>query len=145
MQDLMIQEAIRQQQLDAAKQQEAQERRANIQYAIIAITVISFILIFMALSRSIIVNERWLKFLGLIGLLLVFEFINLLLHPFLEDITHHSPVWMLLIMVGIAAFLVPIHHRLEHFIRHILTKKNKQMRLQAARKTIAELEDQVEA
>jgi len=40
-------------------------------------------------------------------------FVNLLVHPFLEKITHHTPVLMLIAMVSVAALLVPMHHRLE--------------------------------
>ena len=43
---------------------------------------------------------RLIEFLGVIALLLVFEFLNLLLHPMLVKITHHSPVQMLLALVG---------------------------------------------
>ena len=67
---------------------------------------------------------------------LVFEFLNLLLHPFLERITHHSPVLMLLSLVCIAALLVPLHHKLEHLAVHKLVEKNKQIRLAEAKKTI---------
>jgi hypothetical protein len=47
---------------------------------------------------------------------------------------------MLLVMVGIAALLVPVHHRLEKWITGRLVEKNKKIRLAAAKKTIATLE-----
>jgi len=49
-------------------------------------------------------------------------------------------VLMLLGLVCIAALLVPLHHRLEKWATHILVEKNKQIRLAAAKKTIAKLE-----
>jgi hypothetical protein len=64
----------------------------------------------------------------------------LLIHPFLEKITHHSPVLMLLCLVVLASLLIPLHHKLEHFIKHKLTEKNKAIRLAAAKKTIEQLE-----
>jgi hypothetical protein len=70
----------------------------------------------------------------------VFEFLNLLIHPFLEKITHHSPFLMLLSLVTLAALLIPLHHKLEHWAVNKLVEKNKQARLAAARKTIDELE-----
>jgi amino acid transporter len=76
-----------------------------------------------------------------VGLLLVFEFINLFIHPYLGRITDHSPIWMLLILVCLAALLVPLHHRLENWITHRLAEKNKRIRLNAAKKTIADLEE----
>jgi hypothetical protein len=69
-----------------------------------------------------------------IALLIVFEFLNLLLHPFLESITHHNPVLMLLALVCIAALLVPLHHRLEKWAAHKLVEKNKLIRLAVAKK-----------
>jgi hypothetical protein len=47
---------------------------------------------------------------------------------------------MLLAMVCIAALLIPLHHKLEHWITHKMVEKNKKIRLAAAKKTIATLE-----
>ncbi len=85
-------------------------------------------------------NNNHLSFFVVIALLIVFEFLNLLLHPFLERITHHSPVLMLLALVCIAALLVPLHHRVEKWATNKLVEKNKQIRLAAAKKTIQKLE-----
>lgn len=113
--------------------------KKNIQFALIALGIITFIFSFLILSRRHITNTSLIKFLGIVALLLVFEFLNLLLHPFLERITHHSPVLMLLSLVAIAALLVPLHHKLEHWATHKLIEKNKQIRLASAKKTIEEL------
>jgi hypothetical protein len=48
-----------------------------------------------------------------VALLIVFEFFNLLLHPFLKRISGHSPELMLLALVCKAALLVPLHHKVE--------------------------------
>ncbi len=124
--------------------QAAAERRQNIQFALIAFGIISFIIIFLLLSRRIITNTKVIEFLGVIALLIVFEFLNLLLHPFLERITHHSPVLMLLALVCIAALLVPLHHRVEKWATAKLVEKNKRIRLAAAKKTIEQLEKEVD-
>jgi hypothetical protein len=89
------------------------------------------------------VNEGVIRFIGIIGLLVVFEFINLLIHPALERITNHSPVLMLLILVCIAALLIPLHHRLEKWVTHKFVEKNKRIRLAAAKRTIEKLEGNV--
>lgn len=126
---------------EQAKIQEAKEQRKhNLQYAVIALGIVSLIILFLLLSRSIIVNEKWVRFFGVIGLLVVFEFLNLLLHPWLEKITNHTPVLMLMALVCIAALLVPLHHRLENWAKKTLVEKNKQIRLAAAKKTIDKLE-----
>ena len=117
-----------------------EERQRQIQYLFIGIGIIATVIIFLLLSHSIIVKEGVIKFIGIIGLLVVFEFINLLIHPVLERITHHSPVLMLLILVCIAALLIPLHHKLEKWVTHKMVEKNKQIRLAAAKRTIEQLE-----
>lgn len=130
---------------EQAKSREADEQRKhNIQYALIALGIIVFVSLVLLLSRSIIVNEKWVEFLGVLGLLIVFEFINLLIHPYLARFTHESPVFMLVILVMIAALLIPLHHRLEHWIKDKMVEKNKKIRLEAAKKTIARLEKKSE-
>ncbi len=117
-----------------------QQRKQNIQYALLALGIITFVILFLALSRRHITNTKVIQFLGVVALLVVFEFLNLLLHPFLERITHHNPILMLLALVCIAALLVPLHHKLEKWATHKLVEKNKQIRLAAAKKTIEQLE-----
>ena len=125
---------------DAKKEEESQQRRENIQYALIALGIITFVILYLLLSRSFITNSKLIEFFGVIALLIVFEFLNLLLHPFLEKITHHSPLLMLLTLVCIAALLVPLHHRAEKWATQKLVEKNKKIRLAAAKKTIQQLE-----
>jgi tetratricopeptide (TPR) repeat protein len=124
---------------NAKKAREAEQRKENIQYVLIALGIISFVMIFLLLSRNFITNSRIIQFLGVIALLIVFEFLNLLLHPFLEGITNHSPILMLLTLVSIAALLVPLHHRIEKWAINKLVEKNKAIRLAAAHKTIQDL------
>lgn len=120
----------------------ATARARNLQFALIAVGILAFIIIFLLLSRSIITNTRVISFLGVVALLIVFEFLNLLLHPFLERVTHHSPLLMLLALVCIAALLVPLHHKLEKWATAKLVEKNKAIRLAEAKKTIEKLEQQ---
>ena len=139
-QALAFNEQIRNIEEEAKAKAEEEQRKQNIQFALIALGIISFIIIFLLLSRSIITNTKMIEFLGVVALLIVFEFLNLLLHPFLERVTNHSPVLMLLALVCIAALLVPLHHKLEKWATTKLVEKNKQIRLAAAKKTIEELE-----
>ncbi len=139
-QALTFQEQLRQQETDAEKTKSEEERKQNIQFALITFGIITFFIIFLLLSRSIITNTKLIEFLGVIALLIVFEFLNLLLHPFLERVTHHSPVLMLLALVCIAALLVPLHHKIEKLTTAKLVEKNKKIRLAAAKKTIEQLE-----
>lgn len=60
--------------------------------------------------------------MGVVSLLLLFEFLILLLHPPIGELTHHNKVLELLMLVVIGAGLVPLHHRLEHLLIERLTK-----------------------
>ncbi len=137
---LTFEQNLKEQERLTLLKKEAENRQHNIQLAITAIVILSFLLLFLLLSRSILVSHKVVAFLNVVVLLVVFEFINLLIHPFLEKVTHHSPVLMLLALVAIAALIVPLHHRLEHWTTHKLVEKNKAIRLANAKKTIEELE-----
>jgi ADP-ribosylglycohydrolase len=133
-------EAQREKELAEKVQREAEQRKQNIEYALIAVGIVTFIIVFLLLSRSIIVTERWISFFGVLGLLVVFEFLNLVIHPSLASITHESPVLMLAALVIVASLLIPLHHRLEKWIKEKMTEKNKKIRLANAKKTIEQLE-----
>jgi tetratricopeptide (TPR) repeat protein len=140
LQDVIFSQQLHQKEVALEKEKEEAQRKNNLQYAAIALGVVTFVILFFMLSHSIIANQRLIKFLGILALLIVFEFLNLLLHPLLDKITNHQPVLMLLAMVCIAALLIPLHHKLEHWITHKMVEKNKKIRLAAAKKTIATLE-----
>jgi hypothetical protein len=141
LQTLEFNEQLRQQQLSLEKAKAKEQRKQNIQYALIALGIIIFIILFLLLSRSFITNTRLIEFFGILALLIVFEFLNLLLHPFLEKVTNHTPVLMLVALVCIAAFLIPLHNRVEKWSTAKLVEKNKRIRLANAKKTIEKLEE----
>lgn len=140
-QNLLQNEKQRQLDLGETSALESANRKQNLQYAAIALGLVIFIILFLLLSHSVVANQRLINFLGILALLIVFEFINLFLHPYLDKMTDHSPVLMLGIMVAIAALLIPLHHRLEKWITHRLVEKNKKIRLESAKRTIAKLEN----
>jgi hypothetical protein len=137
---LTFEDELHQQKSAEQKIKADEQRKQNIQFALLALGIIIFIIAFLLLSRSFITNAKLISFFGVVALLIVFEFLNLLLHPFLERVTHHSPVLMLLALVSIAALLVPLHHKLEKWATTKLIEKNKKIRLAAAKKTIEQLE-----
>ncbi len=125
--------------------EEVAARSRNIQFGIIALIVITLGIFLLIFSRTAVVGAKAIKNLSLIALLLFFEFINLLLHPFLDRVTNHSPILMLLAMAAIAGLLIPLHHRMEMLITNLLVSKNNRVRLEAARRTIEELEKRSDA
>lgn len=65
---------------------------------------------------------KLIKVLGVLSLLILFEFLTLLLHPYVKELTHHTPVYEMLIFVSIAAIIIPTHHRVEQWLINWLTK-----------------------
>ena len=133
-------EKIREQEKEAALIKAEKEREQNIQYALIALGIIIFITLFLVLSRTVTVHQKVISFFAVLALLVVFEFINLLIHPWLASFTHELPALMLLALVTIASLLIPLHHRLEHWIKEKMMEKNKIMRSVAEKKKIERLE-----
>jgi tetratricopeptide (TPR) repeat protein len=123
-----------------AEQSLRKEKKRELEYMVVAIALISIIVVFLLLSGSIVVKSGTIVYFGTVALLLTFEFINLIIHPLLDRVTDHSPSLMLIALTVVAAILVPIHHRIQSWIRNQLVEKNRKIRLAAAKKTIAELE-----
>lgn len=114
-------EQIRQAEIEEQKQQDKQTRLQQLQILAICLFIPSFFMITLAVSR-IKIHRNIVRFMGVVSLLLIFEFIILLLHPFVEQKVHHNKVFELLILVFISAGLVPLHHRLEKLVLEKLTK-----------------------
>jgi tetratricopeptide (TPR) repeat protein len=143
-QNLFINETKRESEIAEKEKNDESERKLNIQYALILLGIITFIILFLILSRSFITSARLIEFLGVMALLIVFEFFNLLLHPYLERVTNHTPVFMLLALVCVAAVIIPLHYRIEKWSTAKLVEKNKKIRLAKAKKTIEQLEEKVD-
>ncbi|HMH32019.1 MAG TPA: tetratricopeptide repeat protein [Puia sp.] len=120
-QTLVFKEQIREQKMDSDRIRAEEDRSENIQLLAIAAFIPLFFLLVVILRRKKI-KPGVIEFMVLVGLLLFFEFISLLIHPWLESRTHHTPVLMLLALVLIAAILVPSHHRLEGILKKKLAK-----------------------
>lgn len=137
---LKFNEQIRQKEIEQAKLYQEEMRIHRLQLTILAISIIAAIIVFLLLSRTIIASQRLIKFLGIIVLLISFEFIDQVLHPIIETFTDHTPSLMLLILVSIASLLVPLHFKLEKWTITKLIEKNNKIRLSAAKRIIAEIE-----
>lgn len=116
MQTLTFAEQLRQMEIVKQKEVAAATRKRNLELAGIAIFIPVFLFIVLLLGRTK-VKSRTVEFLGVLALLFLFEFIVLFAHPYIGHWTHESPVWMLLILVAVAAILIPLHHRSEAWIK----------------------------
>ena len=134
-QNIAFNEQIRRQEKEHAEIKEAMERKKNLQMLAIAAFLTTFMVgvILISRKRSFVKAAR---FLGLMGVLIIFEFINLLTHPWIENVTHHNPFWTLLILVLIASILVPTHHYFEDLIKRNLVKKRRVKRSKVSKVTV---------
>ena len=123
-QNLHINEQLRQQDLALAIEEEKKHRRDNLQMFAIAIFIVTFFIVLMIISRRK-TKPRIMEYIGLVGLLLLFEFITVFLHPYIGKFTGHIPVYVLLISVGVALLLTPLHHRLTNWVKLKLAKKHR--------------------
>lgn len=121
LESLSIQEQLRQNELAALRAREKEEYRQRLQLLAIGIAIPFFFFFSIFISRRK-VNRRVIHFFGILSLLLLFEYLTLFLHPWVADVTHHSPLLEIVMFVCIAALMVPAHHRIEHwFIKRLAT------------------------
>lgn len=120
-----INEQIRQNELAELRIKEEENRYQQLQLLLIGIFIPIFFLLTLFLSRKKI-HRKAIQVLGIVSLLLLFEYLTLLLHPIVLELTHHTPILELLVFVSIAAFLIPTHHRIEHWLIEKLTIKHKE-------------------
>ena len=112
-------EHFRQLEIEEERKQDRKQRLEQLQMLLIAIFIPGLFLITLLLSR-VNVPIRLIRLLGVLSLLFLFEYLTLLLHPTVARLTHHTPLLEILIFVGVAAILIPLHHRLEHWLIHKL-------------------------
>ncbi len=115
-------EQLRQAEKAEAFRRAKEERSQQLQLLFIGIFIPGLFLFTLFLSRRR-VHVRVIKSMGIISLLMLFEYLTLLLHPRVLEITNHNPVFEIMIFVCIAAILIPTHHRVEHWLIEKLTRK----------------------
>ncbi len=123
-QSLVFREQMREQEIEESRAKAEAERKENLQMLGIGAFIPVFFIVLLIISRRRL-KPGVIDFMVLLGLLLFFEFISLLIHPWLESWTHHSPILLLLMLVLIASFLVPSHHRLEEWLKEALAKSQR--------------------
>jgi tetratricopeptide (TPR) repeat protein len=119
LQVLSSDEQFRQLELKESRRIAKVERSQQLQMLLIAIFIPGLFLITLLLSR-VKLHLQAIRLLGVLSLLFFFEYLTLLLHPTVANLTNHTPVYEILIFVALAAVFIPAHHRLEHWLIHRL-------------------------
>ena len=125
-QKLKFDEESRQKNIAIEKEEQEKKRLYNLQMFGAAIFIVSFFTALILISKRK-VNRRVIKFLGLAGLLFMFEFISQFIHPYIVDITSHVPLLVLGASVCVAGILVPVHDKLQDWVKNQLGKRKKKI------------------
>lgn len=99
--------------------------RNQIQFSIILILIIVLTGILLIYSNSVLANQKSIAYFSVLIILILFEFINLILHPYIETWSHHNPLISLLILAGLAILFIPIQKKLRSWLHQSLIEKNK--------------------
>ncbi len=122
LQTLTLNEQMRQQEIAQQKIREEEIRKHNLQNIGIIIFIITLFIAVMYLSRRH-VPPKIVEFLGLLSLLLFFEFIYMFVYPWIAVKTNDIPVLVLVCSVIAASILVPIHKKIERWVKRKLAER----------------------
>jgi tetratricopeptide (TPR) repeat protein len=123
LQNMTTAEQVRQAELEQQRLEQIIDRKEKLQLLFIGIMIPIFFLISIIISRRK-VHRRLVEFMGIVSVLLFFEYITLLLHPFIAEKSHHSPIIEIVVFVAIAAIITPAHHRIQHWLLKKLAEYN---------------------
>ena len=136
-------EQLRQVEREEEKRIAVKERSQQLQLLFIGIFIPIFFAFTIILSR-VNMPVRFIKGLGIVSLLFLFEYLTLLLHPYVLEMTHHTPVLEIFIFVVIAAILIPAHHRIEHWLIERLMQNTSRAQTKKLKPVVAAQEDSVD-
>ena len=104
------------------EEEEALQRRHNIQYSAI---IVSILLAFIILASFgfLRVPISWIKVLGFFSFIFFFEFIILIADQQIHHATHGEPWKILAIKVVLIAILLPLHHLIEKKVVSLITEQ----------------------
>jgi TPR repeat protein len=107
--------------LIAAK--EAEERREGLQYLLIVCCILIILSLALFFSGTAL-NIKYVDYMGVFSLLLLFEFITLFIHPIVQDYSNHSPMIELLALVVFASVMGYCHEKSTDWIKEKLEKRH---------------------
>jgi tetratricopeptide (TPR) repeat protein len=118
-QDLRYAEQVRELDIAELKKQQDEEHKNNLQLSGIAFFIPVFFLVLLLLSK-VKVHHRFIEAMSILSILFLFEFVTLMLHSYVGDVSKHTPY-----IVCIAAIMIPLHHRFNHWLIGRLTNLHK--------------------
>jgi len=115
---ISMEENIKQEKIKIQIEKEKHDREQNLVLAGIGFFIPVFISLVFLVSKWSKKKSRIFTSLGIASLLMLFEFISLLIHPYVEKYTNHNVALMYIILLIIASALVPLHHKMENYFKN---------------------------
>ncbi len=103
------------------------ERKEQAQYLII-FAIIIIVIVFVVIASHLQLSPKTIDFSSFVGVLLLFQFLEVLLHPYINKYTHGLPIVFILVNIVLASGLKPLHHQIEKRlikVAHGITLKQK--------------------
>ena len=107
---------------EAELEKEKEERAEYLEIAGVGVFIVVLVGAVLLLMRRP-VNGKVIDFLGTISVLMIFEFVQLLLHARIEQLTHHSFTLTLLCLLVLASIISRAHHKTEHWMKERIGRK----------------------
>jgi hypothetical protein len=101
---------------------DAKRRSYNLQYLVIGIFIFTLFII-LSLLGFYKVSISAIRMVGFFSFISFFEFITLLSKKWMTQYTHGTPWQDFLFLIGLAFVLLPLHHRVEHWVIMYLTRR----------------------
>jgi tetratricopeptide (TPR) repeat protein len=111
-------------QRQAREDEQATEHRHNVQYMGFTIGLVT-LFIALVMMGWLAVPPSVIRGLGFLSFIFLFEFIILLTDKQIGELTNEEPWKVLLIKIGLAAILLPLHHWSEHKVIHFLSSRRR--------------------
>lgn len=119
-----IQENMKQEKIREKIEKEKDERNNNLILAAIGFFIPVFFTFVYLIGKRSKKKSKLIASLGIASLLMLFEFISLLIHPFVEKYSGHNVAVMYIILLTIASGLVPLHHKMEAYVKSNFSNNN---------------------
>ena len=134
-----INQFLLEQEQTTKNQKAALAYKQKVQYSLILLIIICLLAFIMIFSSTFLANMKVISFMSTLIILSSFEFISLLFHPILEEITHHSP-WQMLMMLSLMAIIfIPAKQKLEEYMNRIFEARIRSAKLKYAQKYMNEM------
>lgn len=115
---ISMEENIKLEKIKKQIEEEKHNREQNLVLAGIGFFIPVFISLVFLVSKWSKKKSKIFTSLGIASLLMLFEFISLLIHPYVEKYTNHNVAFMYIILLIVASALVPLHHKMENYFKN---------------------------